>query len=616
MNSEWGFDMKPLLWLLAIVPMVIVAYAFDGQRRRRLLERIGGTTMLSRMTASYSPARRRWKAILTVAALVLLLVALARPYREGKARLGPTRGLDLVVAIDLSRSMLATDVHPSRLVRAKQELSHLVDGLKGDRLGVVVFAGETMSYPLTIDYDAAKLFWRDLSPSDMPVGGTDLGRAISAATDLLLRVRKPEAKRRPSQVILLLTDGEDTEGHAAEATRKAKDAGIKIFTLGIGSTDRPYVQLYNEDGREAGTLSDENGQPVRVGLDETALKQIAAVTGADYVHIDRERFGVERIEEEIAGLERTEEESRFERQHDDIGRYLLLPACVLLLVEMVMRERRRSRATQSNEAVASAASASPSPDVKQRSVAALILLLPLLFGFDLFERPDPNVEEGNRLLAQGKAEEALRAYDRVTETLKDEPIVRFDRGTALYQLGRFVDAQKEFERATEGGDPQLKADAFYNMGNTLFEQKKFQEAIDAYKRTLGLRPDDRRAKWNLELALRRLQKPPPQKQPQQGGKPDRSNEKRDEQAQKQPQPEQKQKQQEQQQQQQQDQQQQQQQAKEQQEKQGAQAKREPLREIDKQDAEAVLDQLESNEPTVQKDLARRRAANRHPTKDW
>ena len=340
-GSGWGFGHPHLLWLLALVPTLVVVYAFDGQRRRRVLERIGHHTMIARMTASYSPARRRWKAVLTVSAVTLLLGALARPQMPGHARLAESRGLDIVVALDFSRSMLARDVYPTRLDRAKLELAHLIDGLKGDRVGVVAFAGETLSYPLTVDYEAAKLFWRDLGPDDMPVGGTDLGRALGAATDLLVRVRKPQAKHQPAQVIVLLTDGEDTEGRGLEAAREAAKAGIKIFTLGIGSTDAPYVQLFDEDGHASGMIADESGRPVRVGLDEAALRQIAQVSGGEFVLVDPLRFGVERVRQAIAGLERTEEEARYEREPEDIGRFLLLPAFLLLVLEALVRERRR-----------------------------------------------------------------------------------------------------------------------------------------------------------------------------------------------------------------------------------------------------------------------------------
>jgi Ca-activated chloride channel family protein len=342
-----NFGNLHLLWLLLMVPALIVSYAFDGQRRRRVLEKIGHLPMIRRMTASYSPARRRWRAVLTVGAVALMCLALARPQAQGKGKLTEHRGLDLVVALDFSKSMLARDVYPSRLDRAKAELAHLIDGLKGDRVGLVAFAGETMSYPLTVDYEAAKLFWRDLVPDDMPVGGTDLGRAIMASRELLLHAReaeqkkRPDAKRRPAQVILLLTDGEDTEGRGLEEAKLALSEGVRIFTLGIGSSERPFVQMFDDEGRPAGQLTDESGRPVRVGLDEAALRQIAQLTGGEYMALDPHRFGVERVAQAIQGLERTEEEARFEREPDDVGRFALVPAFLLLAAGALVRERRR-----------------------------------------------------------------------------------------------------------------------------------------------------------------------------------------------------------------------------------------------------------------------------------
>jgi len=275
---------------------------------------------------------------------------------------------------------------------------------------------------------------------------------------------------------------------------------------------------------------------------------------------------------------------------------------------------------------------------------SLMVALPMWAGFDLFLRRDPNIEEGNKQLAAGKADEALKAYDKAAGALPDEPIVRFDRGSALYQLGKYPEAQKEFQRAAESHDPQLKADAWYNMGNALYKQDRYKEALDAYKHTLGLRPDDPRAKWNLELALRKLQeqKQQQQQQAQNNQQKDQKQDQQQQQQNQQQQDQQKQAQQDQQKDQKQDQQQQQQNQQQQASQQGKNeqkppqaptptdserndkseqpkpqlARKEPAREIDKQDAEAVLDALERVEPTVQKDLARRRAGNRRPTRDW
>ncbi len=649
----WG-DLH-FLYLLALVPLLVVAYALDGQRRRRLLEKIGHLPMIQRMTASSSPGRRRARAILSVFAVALLVLAMARPQMPGRAKLTESRGLDLVVALDFSKSMLARDVYPTRLDRAKAELSRFIDSLHGDRVGLVAFAGETMSYPLTVDYEAAKLFWRDLTPDDMPVGGTDIGRALRASIDLLTRVREREGKKRPAQVILLMTDGEDTEGLGLAAAKKAATLGIRIYTLGIGSNEKPPVPLFDEDGKQHGYVSDDNGDPVRVGLDESALKQMAALTGGEYTPLDQSRFGVERVQSAIAQLERTEEAARFEREPDDVGRWFLLPAFLMLLLSSCLRERRANTpplatvaGDESTRKLAAAATGFASePSQKALAAAVLLLALPMLTGFDLLKRKDPNIEEGNRLLSAGKAEDALKSFDRAVEQLPNEPIAHYDRGVALYQLGKFPEAQKEFLRASEEGhDAELKADAYYNMGNALLKQQRGKDALDAYKHTLGLRPDDRRAKWNLELALRQMQEQQKQQQQQQDNKDNKDNKDDKQQQQQQQQQAQdqqdkkdqkqddKQKQadeQKQQEEQKSDEQKQAEEQKKQQEQQPqpgdkdkekekqaqrAQKKEQP-REIDKQDAEAVLDALERSEPTVQKDLARRRAENRRrPAKDW
>lgn len=651
----WG-DLH-FLYLLALVPLLVVGYALDGQRRRRLLEKIGHLPMIQRMTASFSPGRRRLRAVLSVFAVALLVLAMARPQMPGRAKLTESRGLDLVVALDFSKSMLARDVYPTRLERAKAELSRFIDSLHGDRVGLVAFAGETMSYPLTVDYEAAKLFWRDLGPDDMPVGGTDIGRALRASIDLLTRVREREGKKRPAQVILLMTDGEDTEGLGVAAAKKAATLGIRIYTLGIGSNEKPPVPLFDEDGKQHGYVSDENGDPVRVGLDEPALKQMAALTGGEYTPLDQSRFGVERVQTAIAQLERTEEAARFEREPDDVGRWFLLPAFLMLLLSSCVRERRGKTPPLATVAgdeptakLAAAATGFPGePSQKAIAAALLFLALPMLTGFDLLKRRDPNIEEGNRLLQAGKAEDALKSFDKAVEALPEEPIAHYDRGVALYKLGKFPEAQKEFLRASEGGhDAGLKADAYYNMGNALLKQQRAKDALDAYKHTLGLRPDDRRAKWNLELALRQMQEQQKQQQQQQDNKDNKDNkddkqqqqqqqaqdqqdkDKKDQKDQKQ---DDKQKQAEEQkreeEQQKAEEQKQAEEQKKQQEQQGdkdkdkdkqaqrPQPKKEQPREIDKQDAEAVLDALERSEPTVQKDLARRRAENRRrPAKDW
>jgi len=254
----------------------------------------------------------------------------------------PSR-LDLVVALDFSKSMLARDVYPSRLERAKRELERLMDQLAGDRVGLVAFAGETLSYPPTTDYAAVKLFWRDLSPWDMPVGGTAIGRAMRAAGETLVRLRAKggAAAAERAQVILLLTDGEDTDSEPLEAAEEASKLGIRVFTVGIGSRSGELIPEYDERGETTGYLKDADGKYVTSRLGEDTLAKIAQKTGGEYFHADVRRFGVEQIEAALAGLKRTENEARVVKDYDEVYEVLLLPAFLLLVGEACMSDRRR-----------------------------------------------------------------------------------------------------------------------------------------------------------------------------------------------------------------------------------------------------------------------------------
>ncbi|MSP62104.1 MAG: VWA domain-containing protein [Myxococcales bacterium] len=656
-----------LMWLLLLVPVLVIALALDGQIRRRVLERIGHLPQIQRMTAGVSSARRRWKGVLLVLAVACLVVAIAAPETAGTAHLEPRRGLDIVVALDFSRSMLAPDVYPSRLERAKRELDKLIDGLKGDRVGLVAFAGVSLSYPLTSDYPAAKLFWRDLGPDDIPVGGTNLAGALRDGLELLQhgKARRQAAARQPAQVIILLTDGADTEGGALEVAREAAKRGVKIHAVGIGTAAGEFVQLKNAEG--AREFVEENGEPVRMLLDAKGLSEIAAATGGDFFQVDPERFGVERVQRAIAALERTEEEARVVHDRAPASWMFLLPALLFLIAEGVIGDRRRGSRPKAPVQSAVDPGRGIAPISSSLLVLVLLALAPALAGFELLERPNPDVEEGNRLLAAGKAAEALTAYDRALDARPDDPAIHYDRGAALYALGRLPEAQREFQRASEEStDPSLRADAIYNMGNALLKQERPKEALAAYKRTLGLRPDDRRAKWNLELALRKMREEQQKKDQQSKSSDDKSDPKKgDPQKSDQPPSDPKKDSPDPQQQKQEEQAAKEQAAKEQAAKEqaakeqaakeqaakeqaakegppekgqpeGAQGKpedgkpdpvRDPKaaaqvaagrapRDIDRQDAEAVLEAFERVEPTVQKDLARRKAGNRRPRKDW
>jgi len=358
------FGEPMLLWLLLVVPALGALYLFEERARRGALARLGDRGLMAALASDAVPHRRAWKAALTLAGAALLALALARPQFGSTTDIARKRGLDIVVALDFSKSMLARDTKPDRLTRAKLEVSRLLTTLDGDRVGLVAFAGETDRYPLTTDYDAVRLFWRDLTPEDMPVGGTAIGRAIAAGTELLTAPRggtpaSPNAApaaapataaadavpdlTRPDRVMILITDGEDTESEPIEAATDAAAAGIKIYTVGIGSASGGPVPLF--DHGEMVGYAKEKGADGKVAartshLDEDTLRKIAEKTGGKYFRSDGASIGVEAVAEEIRGLRKVDIEQRLTRRYTERFHWFLFPAFALLLVEAVLSERR------------------------------------------------------------------------------------------------------------------------------------------------------------------------------------------------------------------------------------------------------------------------------------
>lgn len=333
------FANPQMLWLLLALPVLVVGLSLRYGWRRRRLSGLGHQPQVRRLAASVSAGRRLAKSILLVLGLALVIGSLARPQAGERSTMAPSVGIDIIVALDFSKSMLAQDAYPSRIERAKAELERLLDRAGGDRVGLVAFAGETMSYPLTTDYAAAKLFWREMSPLDMPVGGTALGKAIVASNRLLTAVRGKGPPR--SQVILLLTDGEDHDSDPVAAAKESARHGIRIYSVGIGSRSGEPIPLLNEDGSVAGYMSKPSGGFVTTRLDAKTLKQLASITGGRYIAMEPKRFGVEPILAALSKLKRTESKSRLIRHYDEAYLWFLLPGFLLLLLETCLSDRRR-----------------------------------------------------------------------------------------------------------------------------------------------------------------------------------------------------------------------------------------------------------------------------------
>jgi Ca-activated chloride channel homolog len=328
-----------LLWLLALVPAAIGFFIWALRRRREALRQFAEARLLAALTPDLDERRQRWRAALVVAAVGLLVLALAGPKWGFHWEEVHREGVDIVVALDTSRSMLAEDVKPNRLARAKLAVEDLVKRLKGDRIGLVAFAGSAfVQCPLTLDYDAFDESLHAVNVGIIPKGGTALTEAIKAGLDAF------EGRQGKHEALILITDGEDHEGHVEDAAKEAADRGVKIYTVGIGTADGDLIPI-TVDGQQ-NFLKDRRGQVVKSRLDEDTLQKIATTTGGAYVHATSGDFGLDTVYNEFIGkMEKRELKSTMERRYEERFQWPLLAALLLVALEPLIGDRRR-RATR------------------------------------------------------------------------------------------------------------------------------------------------------------------------------------------------------------------------------------------------------------------------------
>ncbi len=343
------------LWLLLLIPIVVGAYAWAARRRGQATRTFGDDATVEPLIVGQSYGWRLARAALLTLGLTLLIVAFAGPQYGSRTRVLRKRGIDVVIALDFSKSMLAQDVNPSRIRRAKGELERLLDDLDGDRIGLVAFAGDTIAFPMTVDYSAIRLFLRDLSPTDMPYGGTAIGKALIASKRLIESsspTRSEAVEPTPrARVVILFTDGEDHEGDPLAAAEELRAAGIEVYTVGIGSSRGEPIPTYTADGTLTGHMKDSSGGLVMTSLsadNERTLQEIADVTGGQYFRAREGTVGVDKIRLALSQLQASEQKARRVTVHENRFALFLLPAFLLIVLEgllpeaWVVRRRRRT----------------------------------------------------------------------------------------------------------------------------------------------------------------------------------------------------------------------------------------------------------------------------------
>jgi Ca-activated chloride channel family protein len=501
-----------MLYLIWLVPLAAALFWYGHRRRHRILKRFAKPPGLAAILPQ-NRSRRGTRAVLVLVAVLLVAIALAGPQYGYRWQEVERRGVDLIVALDCSRSMLAEDVKPTRLDRAKREIVDLLGMLAGDRVGLVAFAGTAfLQCPLTVDYEAFHLFLNHLGPDFLPVGGTDLAAALTVAAESF------DPETATDKAVILITDGGHTgSGDLTAAVDGAKTAKIKLFCIGVGGEGGVPVPAAG-----GGFKKDRSGKIVLSRLDETGLKQIALATGGGYVRSVAGDMDLEAVYRQQIRKEMTARALTASRRQiwEDRYQWVLGLALLLLAVEMLLSPRRgtpRRRATDTDRRT-----------VRRGTSARCLLPIALVAG--LLLPPSPcraavaeaaEAKTAVEAYQSGDYETALKGFIDAQLTDPDDPEVLYNVGNAYYKNGDFGAAGEHYQDALDKlGDaarrPDLAAKLHYNLGNARFRAGRYPQALESYEKALELAPDDAQAKENLAFVKQAMaQKPPPSQE--QGG---------------------------------------------------------------------------------------------------
>lgn len=326
-----------LLYLLALIPVLAIIFALMMRRRRKLMERFGNIELLKELIPAYSPMRLRLKLWLWLIAFACLVVAAARPQLGSKLREEKAKGVEMMLVVDVSNSMLAEDFEPNRLERTKYAINKLFEGLHQERVGMIIFAGEPkVQLPITSDYRMAQIFTKRISPSLIQEQGTDIGKALELASLSF------SSNSGQSRVIVLITDGENHEQSIDQVVQMAKQEGIRIYCIGIGTPEGAPIEINGE------FIKDEDGEMVVSKLGEQMLQQIASATEGAYVRASKQSIGLEEIVKGINQMEKSELTTVRYEEYNEQYQYLIAVALALLLLDTFVLPRRNPRLKRFN----------------------------------------------------------------------------------------------------------------------------------------------------------------------------------------------------------------------------------------------------------------------------
>lgn len=473
------FEDPIYLWLLLLVPVLVLVALLGHRKRKKQLKSFGDPELLKDLMPDVSAYRPWVKLGLAVFAFALLVVMLARPQMGTKITHEKRNGIEAVIAIDVSNSMMAQDVVPSRLEKSKLLIENLVDHFTHDRIGLVVFAGDAfVQLPITTDYVSAKMFLQNIDPSLVATQGTDIAKALN------LSMRSFSQQKDIGKAVIVITDGEDHEGGALEAAKAANDKGVRVFILGIGNTKGAPIPL-----QEGGYLTDRNGQTVLTALNETMCKEIAQAGKGTYIHVDNTNDAQEKLNDELAKLQRADTQAVIYSEYGEQFQAVCIIVIILLIAEILILDIKNPKLRNIHLFGS-----------KKPMAMLLLLIVPTL----AFAQSDRHfIRTGNKLYRNQNYPKAEVEYRKAMSQNGSNAHAVYNLGNALMMQQKDSAAIVQLENAGKmEANKTRKAMAYHNIGTICQRHQLYGDAIKAYEEALRNNPNDNETRYNLALCKR------------------------------------------------------------------------------------------------------------------
>lgn len=487
------FAQAQYLLLILLIPFFFVGYALFRKGRNRKIAKLGNPEIVAALMPERSRAKGWVRISFFAVAWFFFAIGLARPQMGAKLKESNRKGAEIMIALDVSNSMLAQDYYPNRLERAKLAISRLVDKLQGDRIGLIVFAGQSfVQLPITTDYVSAKIFLNTIGTESVPVQGTALGEAISTA----IKSFSSEAQmQQDNKAIILITDGENHEDDAVAAARNAAELGIKVFCVGVGSPEGKPIPY----GPNGDLMKDKEGNIVVTKLNEKILEEVATAGNGAYVRAGNAEFGLNPIIDDLRQLQEQQFKSVVFEDFEEQYMYFFAIALFFLLLEFLVGNRRVGK-----------------------KMFVVLILLGTTFGSAYAQADRKEVRKGNRYFKKENYKEAEVEYRKAL--IKDSLSIAGNYNLANTLMHNEDAANAELIYAKVGDTISkvpvgvdweegsviveknaIAPDYYHNLGNSYLAQKKYQEAVEAYKNALRRNPGDGQTRENYIYAKKKLE---------------------------------------------------------------------------------------------------------------